>query len=483
MKLFDLVDGRDFLFQWDTNRYINVPGTEEVHFVQSYVQMDVAVSDGKARIPDEMLQSAVQIKAYAYVTADGNFTRQEKNYNIKPREKPSGYIYTPTEVLNFEQLQRQIGDLEDLSTEAKENLVAAINEIVAGGADYDNLINRPQINGHTLTGDKTPEQLGIREIPAASTADAGKVATVGADGKWKVQSLPESTIDYEDLENQPKVNGHTLIGDQTAEELDIREVPEVSALDNGKVLKVKNGAWSPETMSLVWGAILGSIGNQTDLMSLFNAITAKIPNQASAANQLADKDFVNSSIQNVAAFYITKNAAGDPFATKAELNAATVFYSGGVVRVPTRNDYCVVLADESKTIAETGENPTTRYIYGTNSWSYQYIVNRSGLTAAQWAAVNSGITAAIVALAENAQQGTKLNGTSIVDGDGIAQIPLATASVYGAVKGDTSKGVGITSGVPAVQKATDTEITNKSNQYKPIVGEPRQSGDGGTWQQ
>lgn len=125
-------------------------------------------------------------------------------------------------------------------------------------------------------------------------------------------------------------------------------------------------------------------------------IEAKIPSQATQSNQLADKNFVNSSIENVAAYYITKDAAGNPFSTKAELNAATTFYSGGVARTPTRNDYCVVLKDESKTVQETGENPTTRYLYDNNTWSYQYIVNNSGLTAAQWAAVNSGIIAEMI---------------------------------------------------------------------------------------
>ena len=125
-------------------------------------------------------------------------------------------------------------------------------------------------------------------------------------------------------------------------------------------------------------------------------ISAKIPPQATSTNQLADKDFVNSSIENVAAYFITKDAAGNPFATKAELNAATKFYSGGQERNPTRNDYTVVLADESKTISATGENPTTRYIYDNGVWSFQYIVNNSGLTAAQWAAVNSGITSTVL---------------------------------------------------------------------------------------
>lgn len=156
-------------------------------------------------------------------------------------------------------------------------------------------------------------------------------------------------------------------------------------------------------------------------------INAKIPAQASSINQLADKDFVNSSIENVAAYYITKDAAGNPFATKAELNAATVFYSGGAVRTPTRNDYCVVLADESKTITETGENPTTRYLYY-NGWNYQYVVNRSGLTAAQWSAVNSGITAAAVTQIETNRQAITGKISASEKGAANGVTPLNTSS-------------------------------------------------------
>lgn len=122
-------------------------------------------------------------------------------------------------------------------------------------------------------------------------------------------------------------------------------------------------------------------------------IEDKIPPQAASDNQLADKAFVNSSINNIAAYYITKNATGEPFATKAELTAASVFYSGGQVRVPTRNDYTIVLHDESKSGEAIGANPTTRYLYDNGVWSLQYIVNNSGLTAAQLAALNSGATA------------------------------------------------------------------------------------------
>ena len=99
---------------------------------------------------------------------------------------------------------------------------------------------------------------------------------------------------------------------------------------------------------------------------------------------------MDNSVNNVAAFYITKNAAGDQFATKAELDSATVFYSGGVVRVPTRNDYCIVASDE------THNDARTRYNYQNGQWEFQYEVNERPFTSEEVAAIESGITSDLV---------------------------------------------------------------------------------------
>lgn len=108
-------------------------------------------------------------------------------------------------------------------------------------------------------------------------------------------------------------------------------------------------------------------------------------------------DFVTSSVNANAAYYITKTASGDPFATKAELDAATTFYSGGVVRVPGRNDYCIVETDE------THSGNSCRYIYQNNQWEFQYNYEKQ-FTAAQMNAINSGITAAKISTYEEVIQ-------------------------------------------------------------------------------
>ena len=145
---------------------------------------------------------------------------------------------------------------------------------------------------------------------------------------------------------------------------------------------------------------IGDLGDTVN--GRISPIEAKIPAQASADNQLADKSFVNSSLNSIAAFYITKDQAGNAFETKAQLFDATTVYSGGEARVPTRNDYAIVRVDE------TQSNATTRYIYQ-NGWQFQYIVNETALTSDQLKSLNFGITAELVAKLTGINMNSKLD--------------------------------------------------------------------------
>ena len=140
-------------------------------------------------------------------------------------------------------------------------------------------------------------------------------------------------------------------------------------------------------------------GKDNEIKGSIKDISEVIPNQATPSNQLADKDFVNSSINHYAAFYLTKNANGDAFETYTELTSAIKFWNAGVERIPTKNDYVVVIQDETKTTS-LGVDPTTRYTYQgewpNGQFEFQYIVNNSALTQAQVDAINSGITKSIV---------------------------------------------------------------------------------------
>lgn len=106
-------------------------------------------------------------------------------------------------------------------------------------------------------------------------------------------------------------------------------------------------------------------------------IGALIPSAASAQNQLADKDFVNHSIATNTANFI------GTFASLAELEA----YTGPL----TNNDYAFVIETDA-----AGNEYYDRYKYNGTAWLFEYKIESTAFTAAQWAAIQSGITSVLV---------------------------------------------------------------------------------------
>lgn len=103
------------------------------------------------------------------------------------------------------------------------------------------------------------------------------------------------------------------------------------------------------------------------------------------------KAFVNSSIStNTANFLGTFDAITDlglsPGATHEQVAAAIA----GEVSAPTNNDYVFVSWPAS------GSSPGSydRYKFNGSAWGYEYTLNNSSFTQAQWDAINSGLTAA-----------------------------------------------------------------------------------------
>lgn len=116
---------------------------------------------------------------------------------------------------------------------------------------------------------------------------------------------------------------------------------------------------------------------ELDLEGLHNEvddIEELIPNQASPSNQLADKDFVNSSIStNTANFLGT-------YTSMAQIEA---------IPNPTNNDYAFLQSTD-----QAGNTVYSRYKYNAEQqqWLFEYELNNSSFTAEQWATINSGLT-------------------------------------------------------------------------------------------
>ena len=101
-----------------------------------------------------------------------------------------------------------------------------------------------------------------------------------------------------------------------------------------------------------------------------NKVTELIPNTATTDNQLADKNFVNSSI-----------------------STATAEFRGTVENLENLNSISANINDYTfyKHIDENGNTLFDRYKF-TDKWEYEYTLNNSSFTAEQWATINSGLT-------------------------------------------------------------------------------------------
>ena len=164
---------------------------------------------------------------------------------------------------------------------------------------------------------------------------------------------------YNDLSNKPTIS-------------DLVDTTQLSAINSG-----------------ITSTDVTQIGTNT---SDITAINNKIPSAATSSNQLADKDFVNSTVTTLLARYITSSAGGDSFTTHAALATGPYYLDGTAVTTSDlhNNDYAMVMADE------THDNKPARYIWSGSQWSFQYVLNNTTFTQAQVDALNSTITSNLV---------------------------------------------------------------------------------------
>lgn len=205
------------------------------------------------------------------------------------------------------------------------------------------------------------------------------------------------------------------------------------------------GTGTPTDPVNVSGDILSQISNNTqsiqDSASQIADIESVIPSTASSQNQLADQGFVNSSIQTATAYF-----RGD-WSTWADVPSDPSLYPADATgnRTPITNDYMVVIADEQE------NGGTWRYKYtgvwseqGKSGWMPEYQVNETPFTAAQNAAINSGVTAqavADIAAMKTGKQDKLTAGTGItIDGNTISAsggggdyLPLAGGEMSGPI--------------------------------------------------
>lgn len=191
MMTLELADGRGELFQWDAGRIIEFGDdtVSQAHFTSiekiTDIPYTIEVKNRKAAIPDELLQVPGKLIVYAWVSdTNGGYTKVQVNFPVFARPKPSDYVYTPTEHAGFDRLRTEIGDLADLTTEAKDTLVAAINEAArtgGGAGSMDLRVADGYIQYSTDGGSTWQNLIAVAELKG-DKGEPGEKGDTGAQG-------------------------------------------------------------------------------------------------------------------------------------------------------------------------------------------------------------------------------------------------------------------------------------------------------------
>lgn len=152
-----LSNGMLHFYQWDTKQQVKAPdGVETIHFrIDNDHAAPVTVVNGWATVPDECFQSGDNLVYYAY---DENHTTDSARVEVVKRQKPTGYIYTPTEIKTWESLDSRIKKLED------------------GGVVVDATLTQDGQAADAKVAGQEIGQLKEDKISKPTSADNGKVA-------------------------------------------------------------------------------------------------------------------------------------------------------------------------------------------------------------------------------------------------------------------------------------------------------------------
>ena len=115
--MLTIYDGRREFYQWDLDQKLIVSDStiNEVHFCNQTGANSLVCevyTEGEQRlvnVPNILLQDRWPIRAYAHCDCA---TKTSQIFNIIPRSKPHDYVYTETEVKNWDELYKRLDELE-----------------------------------------------------------------------------------------------------------------------------------------------------------------------------------------------------------------------------------------------------------------------------------------------------------------------------------------------------------------------------------
>ncbi|MBO7696940.1 MAG: methyl-accepting chemotaxis protein [Methanobrevibacter sp.] len=336
-----------------------------------------------------------------------------------------------------------IGTISSLTTDVKTTLVGAINEV---DSHTDTNTNNIGTLTSLTTTDKTNLVSAINEVNGAISSEViraegveGTLTNLTTDSKTNLVSAINEVDSHTDT-NTSNIGTLTSLTTDVQSNL-VAAINEVDshADTNASSIGTLTSLTTDAKTNLV--SAINEIDSHVDTnASDISDIKDLIPSEATSTNQLADKEFVNSSISTNTANFIgtfdsisslegysgtvTNNDYafvingvvtdnGNDWATFADLVAydkalLTNFDYAWVVNGSNFDLYRfdIVEQDWDLRVSDTQKSAVTlntaynRYKATVSgnvvTWAYEYTLNNSSFTAEQWASINSGATTALI---------------------------------------------------------------------------------------
>ena len=185
--MFKIYDGRTHFWQWDTDCKLVVEDSsiQQVHFcnrLSEYSFVCLTYKENEqllVNVPNILFQSDRDIHVYAY----NGYTKYEACFKVFARSKPANYVYTETEVLNYNTLLQKINQVD-------ENIGVAVE-------DY--------LTEHPVEAGATEEQ--------AAQIEANKQAISDIQNAGYITTVPDEYITETELSSYGFLTEHQSLDD------------------------------------------------------------------------------------------------------------------------------------------------------------------------------------------------------------------------------------------------------------------------------
>lgn len=233
IDLFTIKDGREHFYQWDIDRQLIVDdeSINQVHFCNKTDDCSLICNvfdDNGLRVvnvPNILLTTDWQINVYAY---DKNYTKYSQAFKVIKRTKPEDYVYTETEVLNYNTLLEMINDVDANIGEIVEDYLTK-NPV---NVDLSNYYTKPEVDAliPDVSGYATKDEVAQAVSDKVTMEDVNNATANFVTSEYvdnAVNSIPEPDLSNYALKSEiPDVSNFATV-QYVNEQIAAIDIPEV----------------------------------------------------------------------------------------------------------------------------------------------------------------------------------------------------------------------------------------------------------------